>query len=173
MNSIQTLRVLWGALLTSVGLFAVVMLMLPASTAEPQHVHLLTFAGLAASCALVSLLLPGRLHAAAVQQAAPAVEEVPDPDAPSGFGGAKRVRVFKDPRAARALGLRSYQQYMILGCALSESVALFGFVLNRLGHPQTTALPFILAGLALMALRFPTEQKALALLQSAAGARLT
>src|SRR5687767_5763591 len=173
MNAIATLRVLWAALMASVGLFAVVILLLPPSGATPDPLHLPLFGGVAASIAIASLLVPRQILSAAVKSAALEIEEVADPDAPSGFAGVKRVAVFKDPAQARRRAFMIYQQYTILGCALSESVALFGVVLSRLGHPPTTGLPFVLFSLLLMALRFPSEEKALALFQSAAKARLT
>jgi len=172
MNAIATLRVLWAALMSSVGLFGVVILVLPPAQVSPDTTMLIVFAVTAASTAAMSFVLPRQIHARAANAATLGIHEVPDPDAPAGFGDARRVRVFTDPARARQRAAMLYQQYTILSCALSESVALFGFVLNRLGHPPTTSLAFILAGMLLVALRFPSEQKAVELFQSATKARL-
>lgn len=173
MNQIQTLRVLWAALMGSVGLIAVVTVILPPSPAEPQSVHLIVFAAASLGIAVASFVLPRQIHRNGARGAQAEIVEIPDPDAPSGFGNAKRVRTFKDARRARSLAMMSYQQYTILGCALSESVGLFGFVLDRLGHPQVASAPFLMASLLLMALRFPSEARAVALFEGATNARLT
>jgi hypothetical protein len=173
MNPMATLRVLWGALMTSVGLLGVVILILPPAQVSPDPTVLIVLAVTAASTAAVSFVLPRHIHARAASSSSFAVNEVPDPDAPAGFGDARRVRMFADPPRARQRAFMLYQQYTILCCALSESVAMFGVVLNRLGHPLTTSLAFVATGMVLVALRFPSEAKALELFQSATKARLS
>ena len=172
MNPIMTTRVLWAALMSSVGFFAVVILLLPPAPMPANSIHLVAFGVAAASVAAVSFVVPRVVHASAAKTASLAISEIPDPEAPAGFGGARRVRVFTDPIAARQQAFLLYSQYTILGCALSESVAIFGVVLNRMGHPPAVPLLFVLCGVILMALRFPSEAKALRLLEAATGARL-
>ena len=172
MNPIMTMRVLWLALMSSVGLFAVVIVLLPPALATPDSMHLVLFGVTAASSAAVSFVFPRRIHESAAKAASLAVSEVPDPEAPAGFGAVTRVRMFADPRAARQKAFMLYGQYTILSCALSESVGIFGIVLNRLGHPPAIPLLFVLCSLILVALRMPSEAKAIRLFESATGARL-
>jgi hypothetical protein len=170
--TIATMRILWAALLSSVGLFAVIILILPPAQVSPDRAQFFIFIAVAAATAVSSFVLPAQAHAANVRRAALETHDVPDPEAPAGFGDVKRVQVFKDPARARGYALGSYQMYMILGCALSEAVAMFGLVLDRLGHPPQTTLPFVIAGLLLMAVRYPVEAKAIALFEGVAKARL-
>ncbi len=171
--TIATMRILWAALLTSVSLFAVLILILPPAQVSPDRVQFFIFVAVAAASTVSSFVLPAQAHGNTVRRAALETQDVPDPEAPAGFGDVKRVQVFKDPARARAYAFGSYQMYMILGCALSEAVAMLGLVLNRLGHPPLTTLPFVVAGLLLMAVRYPVEAKAIALFEGAAKARLS
>lgn len=73
------------------------------------------------------------------------------------------------PKQARTRALIAYQTSLILGMALSEAVALLGFVLHFVGFPLLWVLPFFLASWVSMALRFPTVEKVLGPFERAAG----
>ncbi len=144
---------------------------LPPPEGEADSTLVLLLAAVALGNAVMSFVLPEIVYRAGVRRANIPVDEVPDPNAPQGFAGATRVRIFRDPGAARALARLHFQQTFILGLALSESVGLLGFVLNRMGFSFLFTLPFFLASGVLIAVRFPTEGVAERRLAATLGAR--
>lgn len=74
--------------------------------------------------------------------------------------------------AALRAALQRYQVGTIVGCALAEAVALFGLVVAMLGAPYGQAVPFFVAGFALIAVQFPRASVLESLLPDAARAAL-
>jgi hypothetical protein len=153
----RTLRLLWASIFSSLGIIAGFAAVLPPPEGEGDSTLFFLLAAVAIGNAAMSFVLPEIVYRAGVRRANVPTDEVPDPDAPSGFAGATRVRVFRDPIAARSLARSLFQQSFILGLALSEAVGLLGFVLNRMGFGLLFTLPFFLISGILIAIRFPTE----------------
>jgi hypothetical protein len=163
-----TARVLWAAILSSVGVMFVV-LRVAEHPSEPQKPELFPIFGFfALSVAAASVLLPARLHAEVARAQRLETREEPNtvtPDAPS----ATR-RVFVEPEKARAVAWRLFMSPFIISLALSEAVALSGFVLGFSGFPEERVLPFFLVSAVLLALRFPKASAAEKMLEKSLGA---
>lgn len=171
--SIQTLRILWGAIFAATLLFLGVGLF----SAQPSETYPATLGIVLAVAAMASagasLLLPPFLLRQALGRAEVEVVEEPDPDADSLYRDQVSTRrVFADPDAARSRAMQLFYTPFILGCALAESVAIYGLVLLFLGAPRAQALPFFVISWVLLLTRVPTEAKATAPLEAALGAKL-
>jgi len=155
---LMTARILWGALFASTVMFLVVLQV--AKNPHPEPIPLMApMLGLVAlGIAVVSFLLPSYQLKTVLTRSNVVVTEEADPTA-SGiipYRDAPKRRVFAKPEQALATAFMAYQTPLILGCALSESIALFGFVLGYLGHPPLVYLPFFVLAWGLLAVRFPT-----------------
>lgn len=156
-------RILWGALLSATVIFLGVLFwqrragVLPAAPEDPMF--LLTFAVAALSASSMSVVMPLMFRRKALLAANLAVEEIDDTGAIGMFRqSAPKVRVFSDAQKARAIALATYQTSLILGMAMAESVALFGFVLGFLGFAPLQVLPFWIVAWLLMLSRFPNDK---------------
>jgi hypothetical protein len=145
-------RVLWTALMASLGIYVLMLYMVrwregaPPLPHPPDPVLLPVLSLVATTVAVMSFVMPRFLMKTAAR-------------------GAKRPRPGEpiDPDLLRSL-LPRLQTPFILGCALSEAVALFGFVLGFLGFPPLYVAPFFVAGAVLMAVRFPTPESFMSVL---------
>lgn len=169
MRPLQRMQVLWAALLSTVGVYLIVLLSVrgqaPASQPPaPEMVWALAAAALGSLVA--SVLLPRALHQRAARAAAGQLatrsafsEQMPGAE---GLRDAPRTRqVFADPEAARNQAYQHAFTPMILACALRESVVLYGFVLGFLGHPPAVWAPFFAVGGLGLAALVPTEARVL------------
>lgn len=166
---LMTARILWGALLASTVMFLVVLQF--AKNPDPELIPLMPpLLGLVAlGVAVVSVALPSYQVKTVLGKSDVAVTEEADPNA-SGiipYRDAPKRRVFARPEQAEITAFMAYQPALILGCALSESVALFGFVLGFLGHSPAIYLPFFAVAWGLFAIRFPTRARVRAPLEKA------
>jgi hypothetical protein len=171
-------RILWLSLLVASLLYPAIVLMARANDPEPlaPEVFLLPAFYLASLMTIaMSFLLPRRKLAASFAPFASRVE--------AGAGGASQPWAgyrSKQPgeRELRLSGAdlravaRGYQGALILALALSESVALMGFVLGFLGFPAPFWAPLSAVGTLLIALRFPTEGALFGRLERAHSARV-
>src|SRR5204863_309405 len=83
-------------------------------------------------------------------------QEVTDEQTPAHLRfAAPSRRVFADPVAALAAGVRAQQSPMILGLALSEAVAVCGLVYRLMGGELRVSAVFFAVGAALIAARVP------------------
>lgn len=175
---LQVPRILWAALIASTVVFLVVLLVLRPAPPEPPP--LMMFPGFAVTAVLLlvaSVFVPRMTIRNAVLQSKPEVTEetIEDPARaasdvlPYRDTATLTRKVAKNPKKARRKALVIYQTSFILGMALSEAVALFGFVLHFLGFPLSWALPFFGACWISMALRFPTVERVLGPYERAAG----
>jgi hypothetical protein len=167
----RTLRLLWASIFSSLGILSGLAATLPEAEGEGDRTLVLLLAAVALANTVMSFVLPEIVYRAGVRRANVPIDEVPDPSAPDGFAGATRVRVFRDPTGARSLARLHFQQSFILGLALSESVGLLGFVLNRMGFSFLLTLPFFLVSGVLIAVRFPTQDIAERRFAATLGAR--
>jgi hypothetical protein len=170
---LQTPRILWGALFASTVIFFVIMLVVhPETSGPPEPIMAPALGFVALTTAVMSFIIPRMNYRQATANVKlDTVEESVDTgsDVLPYRGGAKR-RVFTDAKAARKKALMIFQTPFILSLALSESIALYGFVLGFLGFHFLIALPFFIVSWVLIALRFPTEQKVFGQFETGTGA---
>lgn len=172
--ALLTMRILWFALLAACFLYVVIAYVFlktpPALQPNPMMPPVFGFVSL--TIAVTSFLLPRWLY----QQAARAVdvkteEEVAPSAFPERYRDAMPKRVmFSDPKAAMGKAFACFMTPFILSLALSEAIALFGFVLAQIGNPRPFTAPFFVAGAILIAIRFPTQSAILGMFERARGA---
>lgn len=172
-QKLQTIRILWFALFSSTLMFIVVRFVVPPASVTPEPL-MLPISGMAALTVLVvSVILPRRFLELGMRSRKVEIIEADDPKASSdvipGGEGPKR-RVFADRNAALAAAFPVYQTPFILGMALSESIALFGFALWHVGFGLYEGLPFFVVAWISMAFRFPSLEKLVTAMERAHGA---
>ena len=172
-NPMQQVRVLWAGLMGSVTMFGVICFILPQQHGAAPPVMLIGIGVSAVFEAVFSFVLPAQgLKTGFRQLELETVERPAAADESSMFGGAPRMeKVIKHPGKAFKAGLMRYQTALILGAALSEAVAINGLVLHQLGFEPKEFLPFIAAGFVLIAIRYPREERIIALVEGATRAR--
>jgi hypothetical protein len=174
---LQVPRILWGAIFASVVmLLGMVLILKPAPLEPPEPVLFFALSAVAVAVLVASFVVPPLGIRQAVLRAKLEVtqETVVDPARGSDVLPYRETatvtrKVAAKPKQARASALVAYQTSLILGMALSEAVALLGFMLHFLGFPLPWVLPFFLASWVSMALRFPTVEKVLGPFERAAG----
>jgi hypothetical protein len=156
------LRVIWGAILFS----TVVELGIVLWGDFDRHVDLqlgitLGLSLAALSSAAMSFLLPARLYTTALARLSLAVVDSPVQEPGRDYRTAAGTqRAFRDD--IRSTVLRVYQAPFIVGLALGESVALFGFVVAQ-GRfaPSSHGLPHFALAWIVLGLRFPRASQIL------------
>jgi hypothetical protein len=169
-SPIQTLRLICLAIAsTNLVYFGVLFaIKRPDGMENPMLLPALGFAAL--SVAGASIVIPNLLWKNALKAQRIESKEQEDPDSPSGFR--KTVRVAVDPGAALSKIRAGYATKTILGCALGESVGLFGFVLGMLGLAPVMTLPFFIVSLGLILNHYPSEGKMVQTAETALGIRI-
>lgn len=159
---LRTPRILWGAMLASVGMYAglIVSGALESGPVKQSHdgggpLPLPILFGLPVALAVASFVVPRVLHRQAIARAQFEIEERPMNVAPTNYRSASgRYRQFTPAVYAAALPL--FFVPFILSLALSESIALLGVVGAATGVPQLYCLPLFGVSALLIAIRFPT-----------------
>jgi hypothetical protein len=179
--ALNTVRILWGALLFSTVLFLVLLLVIKPEPPEPPEPLMLPVLAVAALGSIVAREVIPRMNYRQVA-ARVKLETTEEPVADSARAASDVLpfretttvlrKVAKNPQAARQRALVIYQTVFILKMALAESVALYGFVLHFLGFPLLHALPFFGVCWVLMLTTFPTLEKAIAPLEQATGVHI-
>jgi hypothetical protein len=157
-NRLKTIRILWGSLMASVCMILVVVFVAKNPNPQPPEPMMApAFALVALMVAGMSFFLPANMKKTAFKNMKLELEEVADTGASDvlPYRDAPKRRVFANPKEAARRAFMIYQTSTILECALSEAVGL-GF----LGFPPPIFIPFFVVSLSLMALRFPTVNKA-------------
>lgn len=172
MPELRTPRILWGALLFSTVLYLVVLFMVHPPHQELQPLYPPLFGLLSLGIAVVSFVLPAQGYKQTVLRQKPEIAEEADQQGSDiiPYRDAPKRRVFASPTDARRMARIAYQTPFILGMALSEAIALFGFVLGFLGHPLPYFIPFFVFAWVLMLVRFPTEKAVYGRYEQAMGA---
>jgi hypothetical protein len=167
--AVATARTIWLGILGSVGVFYVVLRMSarPSAPDDPSSFVIFTVCALAG--AVASLFLPPYFHRQGTLRAA--LETRAAESAITADSNTTTRRVLVDSEKARALARQLYQSALVLSLALSESVALFGLLLGLRGFPEERVLPFFVASLALIALRYPRASAPARMLETSAQAR--
>lgn len=173
-GALLTARILWGAILMSVVLLLVVLQFVTLLPASPDPVLAPTFAAAALSLAVTSFLLPRHLHRSMLAKVEVPVTTEADPGAFGSFyrEAAPKRRIIADREAAHRAAVACFLTPHILRLALSEAIALFGFVLGILGHEEPVWAPFFGVGAVLIAIRFPTARQMIGPLEEALGATI-
>ena len=162
-------RMIWMGILCSVGVFYVVLRMSKRPDAPEDPLTFATFAACALGGALASLLLPPYFHRQGTLRAA--LETRAAESAITADSTTTTRHVFVDSEKARAAARQLYQSALVLSLALSESVALFGLLLGLRGFPEERVLPFFVASIALIGLRYPRANAPQRMLETSAQAR--
>jgi hypothetical protein len=169
----QTIRILWAALMASVVMLGVVSFVVSGQGHSPQFAMLIGLGVSAVAEAVMSFVLPANgLKTGFRTFSAETVERSAPGDESAMFGGqATTQKVFKHPGKAFKAGLIRYQTAFILSLALSEAVAINGVILAQLGFDPVEFLPFVAVGFLLMAIRYPTEERIMAVIEKGTGVR--
>jgi len=174
---LRTMRILWAALIGSVGMLGVMLHVIGAPAergAMPPHMDVMLGA-FSVGVGIMSLAFPARLFAMTVRNAKLDIESRPGEARPE-RGDVRQPlptdRVFVDPELARGRAMGLWQQPLLIGMALAESIALMGFMLGFVGESMPVASAFFVAALVLMLLRYPRLSAIERALEQAANARL-
>ena len=148
-------RLLWLALVASTLAYLGVLLTLPGRPTPdaPMLLPVLCLVGL--STTVVSVLTSRFLCRSAFSRATPEIRKEPDASQVQYRDQIPMRPVFADPEAARRTAARLHRTSLIVGMALAEAIALFGFVLGFRGFGMANVIPFFVACWALMVWHFP------------------
>lgn len=167
----QQKLVLWVALFASTIAYGVVLRVVapPAAPASPMLLYALGAAALGS--AVASIVLSRMTFRAALSRLSPQIREEPDTSQVQFRDKVPMRRLFADGARARADAMRVHTTPFIIGMALAESVALYGFVLGFLGFPLVNVIPFFVACWALMIFHFPRTRAIEAAIETAHDAK--
>jgi hypothetical protein len=171
--SLLNLRIIWGAILTTVSAFVAVLAFGVRIGSKPPESALLVGLGAAALLlAVASQVLFRLVLRQGLARETPRIDEVHDQHSPlAQYRGATPTRrVFANRDQAMLIALRALQSATIVGVAVSESVGLLGFVLGLHGFGVLEVAPFFALSMLLMLLLFPSEGRAIAALERQHGA---
>lgn len=141
--TMQTVRMLWFAMtMAQVAFLAIAFVVPPAGNGAPPLALVGAMAVAALSIGGASVVVPTLLR--------PKVEE--------------RLSVLaadpaQDRAALRQAVLSGLLPVFLVGCALSEAVSVLGLALAFQGANPGVFVPFVAAGVMLLAMRFPTEAR--------------
>lgn len=159
---LRVARNLWASMLASVGVYAGLLASGAVVTSpDAQPVPLAILLSAAAASAVASVLVPPFLHRRTIARTTFAIDELPLTSAPTGYRDTSGHFRQLAP-AVYDVALALYFVPFIVGLALAESVAIFGFVGVVTGHPLAIGLGFFAVSGVLVAMRFPTRQAAIA-----------
>lgn len=173
--ALMTMRIIWFALLMATFIYmGIAYGVLPKRAAPPPPNPIMPalFGGVSLVVAVLSFLVPRMSY----QQTAKSMNaKIAEEAAPSAFSARYREAmpkraIFADPDSAVRQAFMSFQTPFILSIALSEAIALFGFVLAQLGFEMMMSLPFFVAGAVLIGIRFPQQATILAKFEQVYGA---
>lgn len=173
----MTARLLWASLVMSTVFLLITLQILQGQAQRAAPLPAPTsFAIALLGCVtfMLSFVAPRALRRRLIVQARHATREVPrdGPDAGGYRDGVAVTRVFVDPEGTERLAWGAYQTTLILGLALAESCALFGFVIAFLNQSMLLSVPlFALAWIA-MSTKFPTRRAFVDPLERVTGATL-
>lgn len=154
-----SLTTVWWSIFASNAVFVVVLQVAEHPTVMEQPMLLPMLAVVAASTCAVAAILPSRIFAQGLKAQRIETREVQDPEQPPGFG--QTIKVPSQPAQAARTALGLYMTKTILGCALGESVSLFGMVLGFLGAALPMCIPFFIAGALVQAYHYPRRSSML------------
>jgi hypothetical protein len=131
---------------------------------------LVGLAAAAVATSVASFVVPWVLRRVAVAKLSIATRTVPDPRALQRSGIATATqREYVDPLAARRKATSIEFVPFVLSLLLSYLVTLFGFAAHVAGHPPACWVPFVVVGMTLTAIRFPTARSILGAVEAKTG----
>jgi hypothetical protein len=172
--ALLTLRIVWFALLAATFMYLGLAVGVLAKNATKPELEIMPLAlgVVALIISITSFVFPQFLY----NQIAKGGElEIKDEVVPNAYSDRYREavpkrQIFADPGAAMSKAYASFMSPFIISLALSEAVALFGLVLVMLGFGVAMSMPYFLVGATLIAVRFPSQPKVLAMLEKVRGA---
>lgn len=172
--ALQVMRILWAGLAGSVVVYDVVLVVVrkdPNRAVPEMTPHLPEMlAVVALGIAVASFVLPRKFLADGIARLNVPVTEEPG-EAIGGFRESAPVRrVVTNPEQAVVSALPVFQTPFLVGMALCEAIALFGFMLGFMGARMPVAVGFFLLSLALMAVKFPRLSSITGAIERATGA---
>ena len=171
----MTPLILWFALFGATFMYLAIPALMPLEDREPLELGMIVALSAAAvGTAVASRVIPSIQHRQGLVARNLKVTEqvVRDASDVLPYRDAPKQRVFADPKAAETAAIVAFMTPFILGMALAEATALFGFILMFLGLPMLQALPFFALAWILMLLRFPTPRAVVTPLEKAYDAKL-
>lgn len=173
-SSWQTVLILWGALLASTFVYIGLLLsgQIPEPTEPPPPMLPYALAPTALGVLVVSVILPRRFFDAALSAWKPATNQVPDPNASVMFRDqTPTIDVFANPAEAERAMITRFFTPFILGMALSEAIAIFGFLLGIMHFDPMLWAPFFVVAWVSMLARFPSKARLRARVEERMGIR--
>lgn len=173
--ALMTLRILWFALFASIFLYMGIAygVFTGKPTASPAPIIPPTFGLVSIVLAATSFILPRHSYRPMAKAAKVKIEEEVASNSvfPDRYREAlPKQRVFAEPREALDKAFAVFMTPFIVSLALSEAIALFGFVVAQLGFGMMSSLPFFVAGAVLIAIRFPRQETVMARFEKAQSA---
>ncbi len=172
MMVLRKLTLVWAALLAWSAFFTALHYIAPPPAAVAPPIAMMPFmlGFVSVAIVVVSFVLPRQVLRASFRAAGLPVTDEPDPTAPADYRAQQPTRrvLRVDDALFTSICVR-YQAPLIVSIALSESVGLFGVVLDRLAFPMSQCAPFFVAGTLLIAARAPTKRAILAAVERALG----
>lgn len=172
--TLAVMRIIWAALLMTCFIHAGIAFsgIFPAQHELSMPILPYLFGGLAVVLSVMSFVMPRAMYVGAARAATLSIREEAAPEAFAGRyrDAMEKRRVFADLASARDYAFGVFMTRLILSCALSEAIALFGLVLAMQGFGPLVSAPFFVGGAALIAARFPREEQILDAFERAQGA---
>jgi hypothetical protein len=151
-------KVLWGAITGTTVLLLTVAVLLDPTTNQPDPMLVPLLGMLALTSGGMSVFLPRQITRQQLRaRGIPTRVRSPD-ERMFADGPQTRERVIEDDAAVQR-AVAPLQSGFVLGIALAESVALFGFVVLFLGNPLLLGLPFFVVSWALLLSKFPSKSR--------------
>lgn len=175
--TLRVQRILWGALVMSTFMYLGVLQVVVRPTTAPDPMLFWALAAAAMGSAAASVMVPDLVGRNALHRAVDGLLRTRGdfhPDAmPSPRDAGLTAEVIDNGDQVLRAAAPVLQTRFIMGMALSESVALMGFIAAFLGFPLMQALGYFGVAWALMAWRFPREEAMRAWVESALGVRFS
>jgi hypothetical protein len=172
--SVSTLQFLWTAIGSATFAFAAILFSGLRAAGELPPLFPLVVSLAALGILVASVVLPAQVQQNALRNRKLSIVERVDPS--SAFanyrGAVGKRRFFEDREAAQRAAIDAATVPTILRAALTESIALFGFVLGYLNAPAWQWLPFFVTAWLAFAVRFPTGRRVFGALEKARGATI-
>jgi hypothetical protein len=168
----RTQRILFGALLFSNAMFAVVSLNAPPHAPPEDPVMLIALVCVSVAVLVVSFVLPATFERKGLESMPAELTSSADPNQPSSFAKHSGAKAFANPRKALADALARTMTPFILRMALREAVGIYGLMLVFLGYPMHYGFAFMAVSFLAQSIEFPRLSRVADALEKAKGASL-
>jgi len=127
---------------------------------------------LALGIAIVSIVLPARAFDIALRSMDVTFENEVGEPVGSFRESAPTVKLIAKPHETVIAAFARFQQPLLMGMALAESINLFGFMLGFMGASPYAYAPFFALGLGIMVWKFPRLETITGALERVKGAKI-